>query len=216
MTKRTWKGLLNNKKSITDLLTLPTFNTQTILVRNKNRDFICGIYWDTDESKWRFWFHGFMSYLYDDEHLLRLFEMNNEELTATLLQNKAQLMSEIKRYSYTCCIDSCLSRTGNLPDLITDTKSDLGKPVYFNDNTNDCGVLVGLSSTLEDYYYIVMFSDKSICRYSCVCGYKVMTQENIPQELKEFINNPDIDSFIMEMRNTIFNENSEEIEILIY
>ncbi len=64
-------------------------------------------------------------------------------------------------------------------------EKDGGKIVTFSHTSNveDCGLLIGVTSTDEDYYYQYLDKDFKIQNMTCVGGYKVLKNNEIPHEL---------------------------------
>ena len=67
-------------------------------------------------------------------------------------------------------------------------KQDGGKIVTFSDykKNEECGLLIGVTSTDEDYYYQYVDSNYKIQNMTCVGGYKVFDDNDIPNNLKKF------------------------------
>lgn len=67
---------------------------------------------------------------------------------------------------------------------------DGGKIVTFSEDKkeDECGLLIGVTSTDEDYYYQYVDSDFNIHSMTCVGGYKVLDGDNIPYKLNKFRN----------------------------
>lgn len=65
---------------------------------------------------------------------------------------------------------------------------DGGKIVTFNDfkTNNEIGLLIGVTSTDEDYYYQYVDANYKIQNMTCVGGYKVVDDKDIPNNLKKF------------------------------
>lgn len=65
---------------------------------------------------------------------------------------------------------------------------DGGKIVTFSDykKEDECGLLIGVVSTDEDYYYKYVDGNLKIQNMTCVGGYKVMNMDDIPQSLNKF------------------------------
>lgn len=58
---------------------------------------------------------------------------------------------------------------------------DGGKIVSFAPNVNETGILIGATSTNEDYYYAFITSEGKMKSMTCVSGYTVADEENFPQ-----------------------------------
>ena len=67
-------------------------------------------------------------------------------------------------------------------------EKDGGKIVTFDDfkSTNNIGLLIGVASTDEDYYYQYVDSNFKIQNMTCVGGYKVVENKDIPKNLRKF------------------------------
>lgn len=67
-------------------------------------------------------------------------------------------------------------------------KQDGGKIVTFMDykKNNEIGLLIGVTSTDEDYYYQYVDANYKIQNMTCVGGYKVVDDKDIPNNLKKF------------------------------
>lgn len=67
-------------------------------------------------------------------------------------------------------------------------EKDGGKIVTFDDfkSTDNIGLLIGVASTDEDYYYQYVDSNFKIQNMTCVGGYKVVENKDIPKNLRKF------------------------------
>jgi hypothetical protein len=65
---------------------------------------------------------------------------------------------------------------------------DGGKIVTFDDfkSKDEIGLLIGAASTNEDYYYQYVDSNFKIQNMTCVGGYKVVEDKDIPKNLRKF------------------------------
>lgn len=64
--------------------------------------------------------------------------------------------------------------------IVEEVERDGGKYISFGNSSDDKGFLIGASTTIEDFYWVYMDSDRKIHFSSCVGGYKVM--DEIPAE----------------------------------
>lgn len=67
-------------------------------------------------------------------------------------------------------------------------EKDGGKIVTFDNfkSKNEIGLLIGVASTDEDYYYQYVDSNFKIQNMTCVSGYKVVENKDIPKNLRKF------------------------------
>ena len=67
-------------------------------------------------------------------------------------------------------------------------EKDGGKIVTFDDykSEDEMGLLIGVTSTDEDYYYIYVNGDYKLQCMTCVGGYKVVEDKYIPKSLRKF------------------------------
>ncbi|MCM1217984.1 MAG: hypothetical protein NC548_26155 [Lachnospiraceae bacterium] len=101
---------------------------------------------------------------------------------------------------------------GNLPLIIENTRPDLGKPINFSKKN---GILIGISATLEDYYYYILTPNKDLEFHSCVGGYELINNIDEYPELKSLMEDPNLNEIIDTKRHEHFHD-AFEIEIINY
>ena len=178
----------------------------SILVR-KSGIYLCVIKWSDVKNNWMVYFNDFMSYKCGNPTLLKILS-SDEPYDVFLLSSKEELRYEIIDDINRDIIDCCMSGEGNLPHIIRNTKPDLGKPVSFGHST--C-ILVGVSSTLEDYYYYGMTPERKLKFFSCVGGYDVI--DNPSEELQNLLDDPNLDERILQLRVDCFMD-KYEVEVI--
>lgn len=170
--------------------------------------FICGVYYKKD--KWNFMFNDYTIYSPSDpdslDNLTRHLSYyskegakSGEKTELTIFSGIDQMCFEIRAEVMNGCVNA-LTKTkfmygdreieSNLPKIILEIKKDLGKVVDFGHGDKNKGILIGLESTMEDYYYIYLTADKKLHFDSCVGGYKVLEESDVPDELQEILNSP--------------------------
>lgn len=188
------------------LSTLP--KTHTLILKN-NGFFVCGIYYK--ENDWRFMFNDYAIFSLNSENQRGIVGDWDRQLKAysndgmfdyLIFDNMENMCYEIRNNILSSCINSLMNPKfmigdkeyeSNLPKIIPEVEKDLGKVVDFGHDTK--GILVGLSSTLEDYYYVFITSDDELHFSSCVGGFT--TQGGIPQKFKHLVKEPSKMSEIM-------------------
>lgn len=203
------KVLINNPKDI--LLTFESLDMSkdsTILVTNSTCDIIGGIFFNKEINKWVFYIDCFNMFELDNDDNLhtihrKLLHYNSTEFIFTTLPDMDTLVYDIKQSIIASIINDLMQPTSNTKSIITKVKSDLFKPISIYDNY---GILIGCSSTIEDYYYIVMKSNGNLCFHSCVGGYNILDENNIPDDLKKLMFNPNLKEMSITAKNKLKNE----------
>lgn len=203
--------LIKSESDIREILDMipHKYKRHTILVRKDNK-FVCGVYWSRQKKKWIFEFNRMYSFESDDERLIILLKDMEHEYEVTLLNSKDELIYEINNSNWSEVALDCLNNEGNIPLIINETKDDLGKPVRF---VNQSCILLGVSSTMEDYYYYGLTSDRRLTFMSCVGKYEILKEDEVDDDLNNLMKDEKIDEIIVLIRHIHFMNNTE-IEII--
>lgn len=95
---------------------------------------------------------------------------------------KCSVMQERYKEYLKESIESALQdKSNNIHYIIKSCKNDGGKIVKFR-GLDEYGLLVGATSTLEDYYWIYIDKDKKLQFDTCVSGYDIVN--DIPEDCK--------------------------------
>lgn len=204
---------IKTKDDIDNLLNMLTSTEQTIIVRY-NGKFFCGIYYSEEHKSWRFHFDIFNCKDPYSDHVLDLFRyVYDKEFDVFILNSKDELMYEIKDNiigELMSTFTRDMSLKGHvITEILRNTVGHLGKQVDFNGKHV---LLVGVSSTLEDYYYYGITSDGKLVFESCVGGYDVLDQLD-RSDRSDHLNDPNLDEIILKLRMEHF-PNSEEVELI--
>ena len=184
----------------------------TILVTTDNGAFVCGIFYSDVHKEWRVYFDNMTSRLEIDEHLVHILKYY-DTLNFIRLKDKESLRYEIRSHIHLSVIDSLMNNETQFHSLIETTMNLLRKPVKVL--SGKCGILIGLSATLDDYYYTIMKADGSLFFESCVGEIVEVTGDDIPVDLSAFLNDAflNIPEIILKTRIEHF-KNSDEIEVI--
>lgn len=149
-----------------------TDTTKTYIVMSREGVFMGGIYHD-EKDGWVMFETIFSCYSIDNEHLDRIMRLFD-----------GWEIQELNSYEDMCSFIRELTRQGIFYELVTSSDhnsakwlvdkvaGDLGKVIRLPDEKEY--VLVGLSSTMEDYYYVTLGSDNELHLHSCVGDYDVV------------------------------------------
>lgn len=188
---------------------------QTAAIEYKGH-FICGLIYNENKQKWYFIFNNFESFPSDDDILLSIFKdvftNNIRYYNVIYFPDKQGLISIVQEHIRKDCLKYIQSDNGNLPLIIKDAKPDLGKPVKF---FKKCGILIGVSATLEDYYYYILNSNKELEFHSCVGGYELIDNVDEYPELKSVMKDPNLNEIIKTKSHDHFHD-AFEIEVINY
>ena len=166
------------------------------IIKDKLSTFIiCSIY--KKEGAWRFLFNGEFDVHTlgeNDEDLewkLKLGGVgNNGSFTVHIFSDLKDVCFELRQEILKSSLRSLLTPKfildgkeykSNLPEILKEVKGDLGKVVDFGTYIGGIGILAGVSSSSEDYYYVYITADEKVNGHSCVGGYKVLNE--IPDDI---------------------------------
>lgn len=178
---------------------------QTIVVRNPNYDFLGGIFYSEKFNQWVFYFDLYHVWIISSEDEMRgiLYTFKQyPEIIFIPLKDRASLSYEM-RYELIKDIPNALSHPkGNLADIIKETNENMFQPICFQGI--EYGILVGCSTTMEDYYWVYLNPDEKLRFSSCVGGFSRLSENEIPDNLRNLMNKPDLIEIITNKKHEHF------------
>lgn len=186
---------------------MPTSTEQTILVRN-NGKFFCGLFYHKRIESWKIYFDLFNVKNPNDDFVLERFHQTDNQLEAFILNSYGELMYEIRKKIIQTCL---LEENELLMSILEHVKEHLGEIVDFNGKQF---LLVGVSASLEDYYYYGIDSNLELVFHSCVGKFDVLGRDQLDRsDRSDHLNDPNLDEIILKLRMEHF-PNSEEVELI--
>lgn len=162
-----------------------------ILIGIHDNHMIVAFYRSLKDNKVYFYHNAFSSHCVDEDSAFMEAEwsVDFEEVKTDLVNydmflawKRRNIINEFK-YQY-----DHPDEKSNFFTIKKQLEKDGGKIVTFGDykSYNKIGLLIGVTSTDEDYYYIYVDGDYNIQSATCVGGYKVVEDNDIPQNLRKF------------------------------
>lgn len=163
-----------------------------ILIGIHNDTMIFAFYRSFKDNKMYFYRNIFSSYWVDEEDVTFMdseWGVDLNEIKTDIVNydmflawQRRNIISEFK-YHYEHPDEEC-----NFFSIKEKLEKDGGKIVTFDDfkSKDEIGLLIGVTSTDEDYYYQYVDSNFKIQNMTCVGGYKVVEDKDIPKNLRKF------------------------------
>ena len=211
-----FKRSISTTEDLNDILNLLT-NEEQCLAIHFNHNLICGIYYSHDERIHKFRFNPFLTLTSDElkKVLLHLeFYKPQDDIAVFdiyLLPTRMELLYEIRQ----SIIESSIL-SDNVYDLYKKAKALLGKPVTLYDTTDEY-IMVGLSATLEDFYYMLYNTRSGNVRFfSAVHKIQEKALDSISQETMKVLAFPLFHKIILDYRHQHFTNDNDEVELISF
>lgn len=216
MESAVFKRSLNTIEDLNDIIKLLD-NEEQCLTIHFDHNLICGVYYSHDERIHKFRFNPFLTLTSGElkKVLLHLeFYKSQDDPTVfdiCLLPTKMELLYEIRQ----SIIESSIL-SDNVYDLYKKAKALLGKPVTLYDDSDEY-IMVGLSATLEDFYYMLYNTNRgNVQFFSAVHKVQEKALDNISQETMKVLAFPLFSKIILDFRHQHFNDESYEVELISF
>lgn len=205
---------INSKEDIDYIISLLDNHRKCAAIYIDKHHYLCGVYWSEAECEWKFKFSSMMSYSASDSVLLKWFKtFKQPTFDIRILVERNDLSYIVKQ--------SLLDGILNYPDdnaktLMREVKESLGRVIKICDMEPEY-ILVGLTVTEDDFYYVGMTSDFNLHFTSCCAGFDIVPYEKISNEMRNILNRDDLDAIITRVRHNYFNHLwVSEVELVSY
>lgn len=181
-----------------------------ILVQDTDGNHVCGMFLSEKKKVWVCYFNMFQSFSITYNGLYNTLGFYSELVFIPLMDRyalAAAFRSVIQKNIY----DELLSLNETLLNIISDTKKYMFKPIKFGNN--HYGILIGCSATMEDYYWIYLKPDGSIGASSCACFFEEIHVNDIPSDLRHFVEDPNLMEICIRKKIEYFKD-ATEVEIV--
>lgn len=176
---------------------------------------VCGVYWDENHQDWVFNFNQYLTFRLGDDRMFPHFSAygidgQSPTFNIRVLRSSADLTYEMRRAIVTDCL---MSPSPYLKELLWFVHTNLGRVVMMDDDGVEY-LLVGASSTLEDYYYVLLRPDLRLHFVSCVGKLDIKDWTLVGNEMRALLNRPDLTDIITDLRLDHFTSGIEEVEMI--
>lgn len=201
------KGVDELKKLVSSLK-----ETESMIIHNDQGVFVGSIYFKVD--RWRYMLTELTIYDFNPEdecpRFLDVF-LKDQNLTCVIMDRLMDMCHEIREIIRRGCESELECEDTSLYKIVEEVRPHLGKPVRWNEG-EQC-ILVGVSATLEDYYYDLVTSTGVKLHFSsCVGSFTPVQEEDYSPETKSLLMNFE---HVKEIRDGHFNDPlTTDIEII--
>lgn len=185
-------------------------NQQAILVQDTDGNHVCGMFFSEKKLDWVCYFNMFKSFPITYDGLYHTFSFYSE-LVFIPLKDKYALAAAFRSVIQKNIYDDILGLNETLLNIMSDTKEYMFRPVMFE--KNQYGILIGCSATMEDYYWIYLKPDGSIGASSCVGYFEELYVNDIPADLRHFVEYPNLKEICIRKKIEYFKD-ATEVEIV--
>lgn len=218
----TFDVTLDTRDDIKDKIISRLKSKGQIAIVKCEHDYAFSIYWSKKKKTWMMHIDPFNTFGYTSEHGVNfLFALFGERvLKVHTVGSPEFVLYEIRSH----ITETCLHATDDddpfevvvLKDIFRETHELLGQIVGLGD-VNRQGILVGLSSTLEDLYYIYMDTNGKLQFETCVT--KLLSEDKLLPDVRlvQLMRDPNFDDIVFKQRMKHFVTNGvEEVELVSY